>query len=355
MKVGLFNTAFVGDVALMGRLIDALYQAGHEIILFSNSAGCSLYEFDNRVSKRVVVRKKRGVSKIRAIVQISMCIRSEQLDTLLLAHRSMTSGLIALLSGVQRIVTFSDSSVIHRLFHQVSVHKGRHESDVYLELAEEIASEQILQSSKFNLFGDEKLSRFCTLFPDFLAEQEQSFFICAPGSVWSTKRYPAQLLAHVICLLLKEMPTMRCVLSGGPADTQVMDEVLETIKSFCPEFLVTKRVFDARGCLPLPELIELMRRAAFVLTPDSAPLHIASATQTKTFAFFGPTPSDTGFGPLDKDAHIISHLTIKGQLLECQPCSRHGHDVCPLKHHRCLADLSPDAVAGHMLNSMKDA
>ncbi|MEY2987211.1 MAG: hypothetical protein RJB13_732, partial [Pseudomonadota bacterium] len=33
MKVGVFNTAFVGDVALMGQLIDCLHSAGHEIFV----------------------------------------------------------------------------------------------------------------------------------------------------------------------------------------------------------------------------------------------------------------------------------------------------------------------------------
>ena len=70
MKIGLFNTAFVGDVALMGRLVDALSLAGHEIVLFSNSAGCSLFQFDSRIKKTVVVKKQGGIRVV--VLQFSV-------------------------------------------------------------------------------------------------------------------------------------------------------------------------------------------------------------------------------------------------------------------------------------------
>ncbi|MFZ9521192.1 MAG: glycosyltransferase family 9 protein [Silvanigrellaceae bacterium] len=353
MKVGVFNTAFVGDLVLMGRLIDALHRDGHEIVLFSNSAGCALYKFDSRIQSRIVVSKGRGVDKISAIGRIAGQIREQKTDVLVLAHRSFTSGLLALLSGHKKVLTFADGSIAARFFQRFSTEDCRHESERYLELARTVVSERSFLDSELRIMGDTSLSKFSSAFPDFFDSSSVDFFVCAPGSVWETKRYPADLLAQAIVRILEQRPGLRCVISGGPGDAHAIDKVFSCMrvdKKF-PE--VASRIIDARHCLPLPELIELIRRASFVLTPDSAPLHIGSATNTRTFAFFGPTPHSTGLGPLSANSEILDYPSIVGRSLECQPCSKHGHRTCPLGHHSCLADLPPDAVATRVVESFR--
>ncbi len=351
MRVGVFNTAFVGDLALMGKLVDALYSAGHEIVLFSNTPGCSLYEFDSRIKKRVVIKKEKGIRKARSTFTIARQIRRESLDALLLAHKSFTTGLVALISGVPKVFSFADASITHAWNTRVNASGDLHESERYAALASAIVSPENLAKAEFKLFGDARLAKFLDQFPDFFDSPEQRFFLCAPGSVWYTKRYPARLQAHLLVRLLSRRSQLRCVLSGGPSDAAAMDEVLAELRLNAPSLLSSGRILDARSCLPLAELIELTRRADFVLTPDSAPLHIAGATGTKIFAFFGPTSSRTGFGPALPDALVIDHALIRGEPLPCQPCSKHGHRKCPLTHHRCLADLPPDDVADRMLDS----
>lgn len=352
MKIGLFNTAFVGDIALMGRLVDALSLAGHEIVLFSNSAGCSLFQFDTRVRKTVVVKKQGGFGKIKTIFAIAQKVRDEELDALLMAHKSFSSGCIAVLSSVQKTIVFSGASS-SQIFFSKTVHaSGIHESARYLALADGLVSEEIMRASQLKLFGNVGLNSFLTAFPGFVDARSGAFFLCSPGSAWNTKRYPARLHADLLRRLLENVPHLRCVLSGGPSDGVIVGEVLAQLRRVAPEFFDQSRIVDASACLPLAELIELTRRASFVLTPDSAPLHIASATGTKTFAFFGPTSSETGFGPLFKDSVIIDHKNIRGVTLPCQPCSTHGHRSCPLGHHKCLSDLPADAVVARMLESL---
>ncbi|MBM3383063.1 MAG: glycosyltransferase family 9 protein [Betaproteobacteria bacterium] len=352
MKVGVFNTAFVGDLALMGKLIDALHLGGHEVVLFSNAPGCALYEYDSRIAKRVTIKKQKGLRKARAVFSIARQIRRESLDVLLLAHKSFTSGIVALRSGVPRVFSFSDASFSQAWSERVKVSTHLHESDRYAQLACALVDEPSLVRAEFNLVGDLRLQTFLGRFPDFFERIGQRFFICSPGSVWYTKRYPSALQAHLLVQLMSQRRALTCVLSGGPSDFAAMDEVLGELRLRAPDLLALGRIVDARSCLPLPELVELTRRAEFVLTPDSAPLHIASATKTKVFAFFGPTSAVTGFGPAREDALVIDHTLIRGAALPCQPCSKHGHRKCPLSHHRCLADLQPDAIADRMLDSI---
>ncbi|MEN9528444.1 MAG: hypothetical protein RI932_317 [Pseudomonadota bacterium] len=352
MRVGVFNTAFVGDVALMGKLIDALHLAGHEVVLFSNPAGCALYEYDTRIKQIVAIRKQRGLRKARAVFSIARQIRSASLDILLLAHKSFTTGIIALRSGVPRVFSFADASFSQAWSERVSVLGTLHESERYAVLAEAIVGRDALAGAQFRIEGNTRLSKFLGQFPDFFGQTGQRFFICSPGSVWYTKRYPARLQAQLLVQILWRRSSLCCVLSGGPSDAAVMDEVLAEVRQQAPDLLEAGRIVDARACLPLAELVELTRRAEFVLTPDSAPLHIAGATSTKVFALFGPTSAQTGFGPARANAMVIDHALIHGRALDCQPCSEHGHRKCPLSHHRCLADLPPDSIADRMVDSL---
>lgn len=351
MKVGILNTAFVGDVALMGQLVDALNFAGHEIIVFSNAAGCSLFEFDSRVSRTIKVRKEKGFRKFRSALSIAAQIGACELDVLLVAHRSFTSAAIAAMSGVDRKVGFTGATFFHRFFNTVEWLKEEHESRRYLELCRGIVDAESFQTARMRLYGDARLPQFRSRFP---SASEESFFICSPGSVWPTKRYPPKHLARLVSLLLLAREKLFCVLSGGPQDADAIEELIVRLREINPQLFLSKRVLDARRCLPLPELTELTRRAAFVLTPDSAPVHIASGVGTPTFAIFGPTSSQTGFGPLAPSSHVLDLTLTTGSRLACQPCSRHGHATCPMLHHRCLADLSPDLVAKFMLTCLSE-
>ena len=76
-----------------------------------------------------------------------------------------------------------------------------------------------------------------------------------------------------------------------------------------------------------------------MVTNDSAPLHLASAVGTRVVAIFGPTIPGFGFGPRGSADQIVE---LAG--LACRPCSLHGPAVCPLGHHKCMRDLSVEAV-----------
>ena len=74
----------------------------------------------------------------------------------------------------------------------------------------------------------------------------------------------------------------RVLLVGGPDDKQCIEEIVQysQTKQFENLFGKTKNLQD------LAKLISASER--FVCS-DSAPLHIAVALKTRTFAFFGPT------------------------------------------------------------------
>jgi lipopolysaccharide heptosyltransferase II len=85
-----------------------------------------------------------------------------------------------------------------------------------------------------------------------------------------------------------------------------------------------------------------VRRSRLMVTTDSGPRHFAVAFGVPLVTLFGPTPPIWGQNPLANEVRLSVPL-------ECLGC--HAR-TCPLRHHRCMRDLSVDvvhqAVARHL-------
>jgi heptosyltransferase-2 len=149
----------------------------------------------------------------------------------------------------------------------------------------------------------------------------------APGSVWGTKRWPyyGELASRT---------DGQIVIVGGREDAPLAQSIVQSTGG---------RAVSAAGALSLRESAALIRRARVLVTNDSAPLHLATAVGTPVLALFGPTVPEFGFGPRRPGDVALGHAE-----LSCRPCSRHGPQVCPLGHHRCMRDLSVEAVSKAM-------
>lgn len=88
-----------------------------------------------------------------------------------------------------------------------------------------------------------------------------------------------------------------------------------------------------------------VRNARLLVTTDSGPRHFAAAFGVPCLTLFGPTHiawSET-FHPL------AVHLQRK---VDCGPCQQR---VCPLKHHRCMRELTVDQVFGEIVRRWRGA
>ena len=342
MKVCVFHTAFLGDLVMIGLMIDALFKAGHEIVLVTNAGGAKIYEHDERLSERIVVQKKSGLKKWGAVKLIVKKLLPYQFDVFVTPHRSFTTGIIAFTSRIPRRVSFENCAFPWAFTEVFSFAKNWHESLRCLDLLPQwLISDEIRKECEEKarpvLQAPAQMLEFSKANPEFL-NSKAPFFVVSPGSVWETKIYPPELLAQVVSSLLAANATLRCVVSGGPADLKVIEKFLNALGD------VRERVVDASRCLPLSELAGLTARAHFVLSNDSAPLHVASGLNVPVVGIFGPTSAKTGFGPAGERTSVVAFLDKKGLPLPCQPCSPHGHHVCPLGHHCCMRELKPQVI-----------
>jgi ADP-heptose:LPS heptosyltransferase len=104
-----------------------------------------------------------------------------------------------------------------------------------------------------------------------------------------------------------------------------------------------RSIHDLSGTLNLIELAGLIKHAAFFISNDSGPMHLAAALQKPVIGFYGPeTPKR--FGPLC-DERLIFYLG-----LPCSPCMSvdNAKTVNCTNHRRCMLDLTESMVISRL-------
>ncbi|HET9552753.1 MAG TPA: glycosyltransferase family 9 protein, partial [Anaeromyxobacteraceae bacterium] len=158
-----------------------------------------------------------------------------------------------------------------------------------------------------------------------LAGVPRPFVALAPGATWATKRWAPERFAALAEALHAD--GYGVVLCAGPGDAAAAGAFRAACRAPVAADLTPLRV---------PAMAAALARVKLLVACDSGPVHLASALGTPALALFGPT-STVRWGPPPPGRALSLGL-------DCQPCSNHGGERCPLGHHRCLADLSVDAV-----------
>lgn len=147
--------------------------------------------------------------------------------------------------------------------------------------------------------------------------------LCPGAEYGTTKRWPTKYFAEVA--QVKHQDGWDIWIVGGPKDAILAQEIQKYSANICTDFT---------GKTDLSQAIGLLAQANIVLTNDSGLMHVAAAVGAKIIAIYGST-SPKFTPPLTHKAEIISLN------LSCGPCFK---KICPLKHIRCLNDLSPNFI-----------
>ena len=118
-------------------------------------------------------------------------------------------------------------------------------------------------------------------------DSDEGLLVLIPGGNRATKRWPPESFASVATELARTHG-LTVVVSGSPAEADVIAEVSRHINAIAPD--IAPRVIDlqARGG-GLPAVKGVIARARLVLTNDTGPRHLAAALGTPAVALFGPT------------------------------------------------------------------
>ena len=272
--------------------------------------------------RRVIPYDKKGRDRgLGGLVRLARALRAEQYECAYLPHRSLRTALAAWLARIPQRVGFDDGW--RSLYTDVRRRATQgHEIDRVLALAG-VTVHRIRPSLHVPLADR-------TATEGFLREHgiRERFVALAPGSIWGSKRWP-----HYSELAERLAGSVGIVVVGGPEDAGLAAEITAAVARSGGQAV------SGCGRLTIRQSAEAIRRAAVLVTNDSAPLHFAQAVDTPTVAIFGSTVTSFGFGPRGPRDRVVQ---LDG--LPCRPCSAHGPPSCPLEHHLCMKSLSVQDV-----------
>ncbi len=319
------QTSFIGDVVLTTPLIERLARDG-DVDVITTPAGATLLESHPAVSRVITFDKRGADGGVAGLLRVARRARGARVAYM--CQGSARSGALAFLAGCGTRVGFITSdgrwTYTTRVEYRNDWHHARRLlslADMPLAAASSHSESPAIRPSLFPTPAD-------VLAVDQLTQGHvRPLVVLAPGSAWSTKRWPA--FAELAELLAEEYDI---AIVGSSDDEGPSSEIRLR--------LPRERIVDGTGRLSLLGSAELIRRSVAIVSNDSSPQHLASAMGTPTVTIFGPTVPEFGFGPLAPNS-----VTVGNRSLECRPCDRHGPERCPLGHWRCMNEITASDVA----------
>ena len=159
-----------------------------------------------------------------------------------------------------------------------------------------------------------------------------------PGAVFgAAKHWPSAYFADVARNLAEQRGSGVLVLCG-PAERKMAREI---VTMACHPHVValsnlTQPVNVNGPPISLGLTKALVRHCDLLITTDSGPRHFAAAFDRPVVTLFGPTHIAWTETYHPRAIHLQKRL-------DCGPCQQR---VCPLKHHRCMKELTPAEVFG---------
>ena len=341
MKLAIFLPNWIGDVVMATPALRAVrdHYSSAEIVGIMRPyvadvlAGTGLVDRTMFYNPRGKDRSQRGFAFVRAL-------RAERFDNVLLLPNSLRTGVLAWLSGAKRRVGFARDLRGLLLTDRV-VPKSKatpHPAlDEYLRLAERLGcSIRQRQTELAVLPEDQKRlddfwnGRWIRSHGEWkeISPQFPQSFICfnTGGAFGAAKNWPREYFAQLARRVATELNKVVLIVCG-PSERD--DARWIAAEARHPSVV---SLASARPSIGLTKAA--IRAADLLVTTDSGPRHFAAPFGTPVVTLFGPTHiawSETNYDRSE-------HLQLK---LDCGPCQRRE---CPLKHHRCLRDLSVDTV-----------
>lgn len=327
------QTGFLGDIILTTaafRYVKSRYPEIRQSLITTPLGAVALKGHPDL--DQILVFDKRGRTLLAEARRLRQELRQggeADQSVLLQCHRSFRSSLLARAIGLPT-VTYYESQLSFLAKKRVPRVAVLHEVQRILLLVEALGEKREDFSSAMPRLSAIDSGAVNEKLLSFAAERE--LIGIAPGSVWGTKRWPADNYGLLAQKLL-DTTKAAIVIIGSREEEAAAKEMLEKIP-----LELRRRVLNLAGQTSLDDLRAVFPRLQLLISNDSSPLHYASAFRVPTLAIFGATVPALGFGPLAEGSRIAEVE------LPCRPCSDHGPQTCPLGHFQCMLTQGPEAV-----------
>ena len=337
-KYLVIQTAFLGDAILTLPMIQKLKETNNncEIDVLAIPSTFEIFSSSPYVNKAIIIDKKGKHKSLRSLLKFIKQLKKNSYDRIYSPHRSFRSAFITMMLGVKETYGFSNSSFRHIYKYLIEYKPQHHEVQRNLDLINfnyEIDDWKIIPEIRIENSIKEKID-------DFIKNNtiKNNLAVLAPGSVWNTKKYPAESFEEIISHLIKQ--EFSIILIGSEKEKILYDNIAGKFNG---------NVISAAGIFNIIEVIEILKKAKILISNDSAPTHFAVCANIPVLTIYCSTIPEFGFYPYNKRSRYLSYNN-----LSCKPCGIHGYDKCPLKHFACGNNLKPEFVISKIEEMLND-
>ncbi|WP_287128043.1 glycosyltransferase family 9 protein [Candidatus Cyanaurora vandensis] len=232
-----------------------------------------------------------------AWVDLIGIIRDRSYDAVLALGRSPGVAFLLWLTGIRKRVGYGYTAVANTLLtHPVPLRQDQYAAQMYYDLLQGFGITTPCPQPTLMLRDADRVWATQQLQANSLNPQQ--LVLLHPGTSQLSrekglaKTYPAQKWSMVIADLAQKLPQAQVVIVSGPDDREILEMLQRQLGNV---FIMPP---------DLGKLAALIAEARLLLCVDSAPMHIAVATNRPLVALFGPTdpqrllPSDARFDHL---------------------------------------------------------
>lgn len=333
-KIGVIQTAFIGDVVLSTALIESLHAKypAAQIDMVVRKGNEALFAQHPFVRKVMVWDKQQ--KKYTNWLKVLQALRYEQYDVLVNVQRYAATGLWTALSKAKIKIGFNKNPFSFLFTHKVkheAMQPGLHEIQKNHALLKVLDEDiQLVKPSLYPSPSD---------FEKVKPLQSVPYICIAPASVWFTKQFP---LAQWVQFLNGLDFEGNVYIIGGPSDKSIGDQIMNAVSENAK---IKNRVINVAGQFHFLSSAALQKNAVLNFVNDSAPMHFASAVNAPVVAIYCSTIPDFGYGPLSSQSFIVQTENA----LTCKPCGIHGKKACPLGHFNCAMTIQMQQLYAPLL------
>jgi len=275
-------------------------------------------------------------------LRLTYKLRQERFDLCFLFPNSFSSALMVWLSGVNRRVGYrrdARSLLLTDGIERLS-ENGKflptYMGDYYLKLCTQLGCK--IGSKQLELFVSGECEDKANALLKKYHIDEKPYFLMNPGASYGTaKLWTAEGFARTADLL-REAVDCNIVLTSGPGETDLADEI---------ERLSKKGLINlSRASISLDMFKVVVKRCMLLITLDSGPRHFAVALNRPVVVLMGPND------PRYTESQYEIGRVIREDV-DCSPCQL---KICPTDR-RCMTRISPEKVVEtciDVLNSKKE-
>lgn len=325
-KILIVNVNWLGDTLFATPFIRAVkehYPESH-VTVFTHSRCKEILEGNPYVDEIIVYDEKGQHRHLLGRFSMVSQLQSKKFDTAFILRRSLSRTMLLFLSKIHERIGYNSKKSGFLLTKKISLPpKDLHRVEHFLGIARGAGIKP--KSINYEFFIPEKDDRKGKeILKNTGVKTGDDFIAINPGGNWDLKRWPAENFAKLADEIIDRF-NLKVVLTGAEKDIELCQRISGLMKN-TPLLLCGKTNLKTLGTV--------FKKAKWVISNDSGPMHIAVGVKTPVIALFGPT-SPRITGPYGEGTYKILQKEVDCKI----PCYK-----LSCKDNKCMKAITVEDV-----------